>query len=106
MPQTAHSILPALLTRAVDDVLAAAGVSQVAHGDAHPQSAAGVAAQDPDAVVLIGPLRSLDVVELNPFLDERGRSARVLVELVASLFGRRILDRPTSPIEAVHTEQS
>ncbi|WEX88999.1 arginase [Sinorhizobium garamanticum] len=38
---------------------------------------------------------SLDVVELNPFLDDRGKSARVLVELTASLFGRRILDRPT-----------
>ncbi|MGV8937430.1 MAG: arginase [Allorhizobium sp.] len=38
---------------------------------------------------------SLDIVELNPFLDDRGKSARVLVELAASLFGRRILDRPT-----------
>jgi arginase len=37
---------------------------------------------------------SLDIVELNPFLDERGRSARLLVELVASLFGRTVLDRP------------
>ena len=42
-----------------------------------------------------GLVGSLDVVELNPFLDERGRSARVLVELVASLFGRRIIDRPS-----------
>ena len=50
-----------------------------------------------------GLVGSLDVVELNPFLDERGRSARVLVELVASLFGRRILDRPTPVIEAVPT---
>jgi arginase len=41
-----------------------------------------------------GLVASLDVVELNPFLDERGRSARLLVELVASLFGRRIIDRP------------
>ena len=42
-----------------------------------------------------GLVSSLDVVELNPFLDDRGKSARVLVELTASLFGRRILDRPT-----------
>ena len=42
-----------------------------------------------------GIVASLDLVELNPFLDDRGRSARVLVELTASLFGRRILDRPT-----------
>ncbi|UMY18979.1 arginase [Methylobacterium organophilum] len=41
-----------------------------------------------------GLVGSLDVVELNPFLDERGRSAKVLVELVASLFGRCIIDRP------------
>jgi arginase len=38
---------------------------------------------------------SLDVVELNPFLDERGRTALLLVDLVASLMGRRVLDRPT-----------
>ncbi|MCJ2058412.1 arginase [Methylobacterium sp. J-048] len=53
-----------------------------------------------------GLVRSLDVVELNPFLDDRGRSARVLVELVASLFGRRILDRPTQAIEAVSSDQN
>jgi arginase len=39
---------------------------------------------------------SLDVVELNPFLDERGKSALLLVDLVASLFGRRIVDRRAS----------
>jgi arginase len=38
---------------------------------------------------------SLDIVELNPFLDERGRTATLLVDLVASLLGRRVLDRPT-----------
>ncbi len=38
---------------------------------------------------------SLDIVELNPFLDKRGKSARLLVDLVASLFGRRIFDRPS-----------
>jgi arginase len=37
-----------------------------------------------------GCLGSLDVVELNPFLDERGKSALLLVDLVASLFGRQI----------------
>jgi arginase len=42
-----------------------------------------------------GLVRSLDVVELNPFLDMRGRTALLLVDLVASLMGRRILDRPT-----------
>ena len=39
-----------------------------------------------------GLVGSLDVVELNPFLDERGSSALLLVELVASLFGRTIFD--------------
>lgn len=40
-----------------------------------------------------GLVGSLDVVELNPFLDERGRSALLLVDLVASLFGRRVWAR-------------
>ncbi len=38
---------------------------------------------------------SLDLVELNPFLDERGRTARLMVDLVGSLMGRRVFDRPT-----------
>jgi arginase len=42
-----------------------------------------------------GLVGSLDIVELNPFLDERGRTAILLVDLVASLMGRRVLDRPT-----------
>ena len=42
---------------------------------------------------------SLDLVELNPFLDERGKSALLLVDLTASLFGRQVYagrarDRP------------
>jgi arginase len=40
-----------------------------------------------------GIVGSLDVVELNPFLDHAGRSAKLLVDLVASLFGRRIMGR-------------
>lgn len=42
-----------------------------------------------------GRVVSLDVVELNPFLDERGRSAVVMADLVASLFGQQVMDRPT-----------
>jgi arginase len=43
-----------------------------------------------------GLVTSLDLVELNPFLDERGRTARLMVDLTASLFGRRVLDRFTT----------
>ncbi|MCJ8518666.1 arginase [Pseudorhizobium tarimense] len=42
-----------------------------------------------------GLVSSLDLVELNPFLDERGRTATLLVDLTASLMGRKVLDRPT-----------
>lgn len=42
-----------------------------------------------------GLMTSLDLVELNPFLDERGRTAQVMVDLTASALGRRIFDRPT-----------
>lgn len=40
-------------------------------------------------------MTSLDLVELNPFLDERGRTASVMVDLAASALGRRVFDRPT-----------
>ncbi|MEP5760046.1 MAG: arginase [Litoreibacter sp.] len=42
-----------------------------------------------------GHVTSLDMVELNPFLDERGRTAKLMVDLCASLLGRKVLDRPT-----------
>ncbi|SIQ69922.1 arginase [Paracoccus thiocyanatus] len=42
-----------------------------------------------------GLMTSLDLVELNPFLDERGRTARLMVDLVGSLMGRKVFDRPT-----------
>ena len=42
-----------------------------------------------------GLVTSLDLVELNPFLDERGRTARLMVDLVGSLMGRTVFDRPT-----------
>lgn len=43
-----------------------------------------------------GCVTSVDVVELNPFLDERGRTAHLMVDLLASLMGRQLLDRRTT----------
>ncbi|HYD98322.1 MAG TPA: arginase [Alphaproteobacteria bacterium] len=48
-----------------------------------------------------GLVGSLDIVELNPFLDERGKSALLLTELTASLFGRSIIDRPATQTRTV-----
>lgn len=45
-----------------------------------------------------GLVTSLDVAELNPFLDERGRTARLMVDFIASLFGKRVMDRPTGSV--------
>lgn len=42
-----------------------------------------------------GLMTSLDLVELNPFLDDRGRTAQVMVDLAASALGRRVFERPT-----------
>ncbi|GFO61386.1 arginase [Geomonas silvestris] len=36
-------------------------------------------------------LASLDIVEINPILDQRNQTAKIAVELAASLFGSRIL---------------
>jgi arginase len=42
-----------------------------------------------------GLVTSVDLAELNPFLDERGKTAHLMVDLLASLMGRQVLDRPT-----------
>jgi len=44
-----------------------------------------------------GLVSSVDVTELNPFLDERGRTSLLMVDLLASLFGRRVMGRQTMP---------
>jgi arginase len=44
-----------------------------------------------------GRMGSLDVMELNPALDERNKTAEVAVDLVESLFGKSTLMRPNSP---------
>ena len=41
-----------------------------------------------------GIITSLDVVEVNPILDERNGTAELAVELVASLMGRQIIEVP------------
>lgn len=43
-----------------------------------------------------GLVSSLDLVELNPFLDNRGQTALLMVDLCASLLGRTVLDRPAA----------
>jgi arginase len=43
-----------------------------------------------------GLMRSLDVVELNPALDVRNRTAELAVDLIESLFGKSTLVRPVS----------
>ena len=40
-------------------------------------------------------MSALDLVELNPFLDDRGSTANVMTDLAASALGRRVFDRPT-----------
>ena len=47
-----------------------------------------------------GMVTSVDVAELNPFLDERGRTALLMTDLIASLFGRQVFDRPNMPLPA------
>lgn len=42
-----------------------------------------------------GLMTSLDLVELNPALDERSRTARLMIDLLGSLMGRKVFDRPT-----------
>lgn len=41
-----------------------------------------------------GAVGSVDLVELNPFLDHAGKSADAMVDLTSSLFGQKIIARP------------
>jgi arginase len=38
-----------------------------------------------------GRMTSFDIVEVNPVIDEKNRTADLAVELAASLFGKKIL---------------
>jgi arginase len=45
-----------------------------------------------------GRLASLDVMELNPALDVRNRTAEVALELIESLFGKSTLMRKSAVV--------
>jgi len=53
-----------------------------------------------------GTMGSLDIVELNPYLDNGGMSARLLVDLAASLFGRQIMPRQSRRLGIEATTRS
>jgi arginase len=98
-----------LIRRVIDKVKAADGVLHLSFDVdfLDPEVAPGVGTMVPggatyrEAHLIMellhdsGIVHSLDIVELNPFLDDRGRTARSVVELIGSLFGQQISDRPT-----------
>jgi arginase len=100
-----------LLRRVLDKVAAADGLLHVSFDIdfLDPSIAPGVGTTVPGGATFreahlvmellhdSGRVSSLDVVELNPFLDVRGRSALLLVDLIDSLFGRQIIERETEP---------
>ena len=103
-----HGIVPPL-RRFLDQVRAAHGLLHVSL-DADmldPAIAPGVGTPVPggvtraDAVLLAqalhdsGLVASLDLVELNPRLDQDGRTARLLVELASAILGGQAAARPT-----------
>jgi arginase len=107
-----------LIRRVIDKVRARNGVLHVSFDVdfLDPSLAAGVGTTVPGGATYreahlvmemlhdSGLVRSADIVELNPFLDERGRTARTAVELIGSLFGQQITDRPT-PTNAIEPDE-
>jgi len=107
-----------LIRRVIDKVRAAHGVLHVSFDVdfLDPELAPGVGTTVPggatyrEAHLIMemlhdsGIVRSVDIVELNPFLDVRGRTARAVVELIGSLFGQQITDRPT-PTNAIDPDR-
>jgi len=93
-----------LVRQIIDQVQACGGVLHVSFDVdfLDPQLAPGVGTMVPGGATYreahlvmellhdSGLVGSVDIVELNPFLDERGRTACTVVELIGSLFGQRI----------------
>jgi arginase len=100
-----------LMRRVIDVVAAARGLLHVSFDVdfLDPSVAPGVGTTVPGGATIreahlamellhdSGLVTSLDVVELNPFLDVRGQSAILLVDLIGSLFGRQIIEHATAP---------
>jgi arginase len=101
----------ALMRRVLDAVAAANGLLHVSFDIdfLDPSVAPGVGTTVPGGATIreahlamellhdSGLVTSLDMVELNPFLDVRGQSAILLVDLIGSLFGRQIIEHETAP---------
>ena len=101
----------ALMRRVLDAVAAADGMLHVSFDIdfLDPSVAPGVGTTVPGGATIreahlamellhdSGLVASLDVVELNPFMDVRGQSAILLVDLIGSLFGRQIIEHATAP---------
>jgi hypothetical protein len=94
-----HSILPERLTRAVGEVLAAAGIPHVAHDYADVGAAVEAAASDPQALALIGPFRSAEVAEA---VEETAPVGLPLLAPVATWAGVTRDDEPCAGDPAHH----
>jgi arginase len=102
----AHGVEP-LLVRFLKQVAAAQGALHISFDVdfLDPRIAPAVGTPVPEGATLreahlvmeilhdSGLVSSLDLVELNPLLDERGSTAALMVELVASLMGRPIVEQ-------------
>jgi arginase len=113
MPRIAQHGIGALIERIIEKVKKHNGLLHVSF-DADvldPAVAPGVGTAVPGGLSAVqahlamellresGLMRSLDLVELNPLLDRKGRTARMMVELVGTLFDRRAVGR-MKPLKA------
>jgi hypothetical protein len=94
-----HSILPPELTQAVDEVLSAAGVLHVAHGDADPVGAASAAADDQRCRIVIGPCRSRAVAEA---VEVTAPAGLAMIAPIATWVGVTHDDEPGCDDPAMH----
>ncbi len=94
-----HSALPSALAAEVDVVLASGGLRHVAHGVDDSVAAGVAAAEDPDAVALLGPFRSRDVADT---LEATAPAGLPLIAPVATWAGVTRGDEPGCEEPADH----